>query len=107
MNLNKCIGLCLLAICLIILPVYLALVFFPLEFFHFLNLPTNGSTVLEVRIYAGLIPVTVAFVAFLIFCAWMGFCIATSKRKEIDNNSPSSTSARNTCIRNVSCVLAF
>lgn len=93
MNLNKCIGLCLLVICLTILPVYLALVCFPLEFFHFLNLPTNDSTVLEVRIYAGLIPVAVAFVAVLIFCAWMGLCIATSKRKEINNTPPSSTSA--------------
>ncbi len=91
MNLNKCIGLCLLVICLTILAVYLALILFPIEFFQFFNWQTTNNTVLEVRIYAGLIPVVVAFIALLIICAWMGFCIATTRRKENKDNIPSAS----------------
>jgi hypothetical protein len=75
---DKTIGLTLIIIGIIVLPIYLLLIFYPAEFLHFFGVPVDGSTGIQVRVYAALIPVAIGVVFMLLAGAWIGVSIMTT-----------------------------
>jgi hypothetical protein len=82
MQRDRTIGLLLVVSCLIVLPLYIIVVFFPAEFVHFLGIPVNSNTGSEVRLYAGLVPTAVGLIAILLAGLWIGVSILTSRPKK-------------------------
>jgi predicted DNA-binding transcriptional regulator len=84
---DKVIGFSLLALGLTVTPIYLLLVLYPAQFLHFFGVPVDASTGLEVRMYAGLVPVVIGLVAALVIGAWVGLSIVTSPSPQSQEQS--------------------
>lgn len=76
---DKAIGIFLIIICLVVLPVYLLLIFYPAQVLYFFGASVDGSSGTQVRVYASLIPVVIGVVFLLLAGAWVGISIVTTK----------------------------
>lgn len=76
---DKVVGLVLIILGVVVLPIYLLLAFYPTEFLTFLGLPTDGSTGIETRVYAALIPVVIGVTFLLLAGTWVGLSMITTR----------------------------